>query len=209
MNEKNLIIVVVIISIVILGGWVYKETKPKPGGQFPDEGRTHVDIGTEMKYGTNPPTSGNHYAQWTKWGTYDSPKDDRNLVHSLEHGYVILSYNCDVKSTGFNLIPTVLAQTSDRPMELATESAEQAASMAATMSENFKSEQCSDLVKQLTDVYNSKGQTRLIVIPRPNMEHRIALTAWRYMETMDNFDKSKIESFIDGHINQGPEKTME
>lgn len=209
MNEKRLIIVVVLVSIAILGFWVYQESKPKPGGQFADEGRTHVDIGTDMKYGTNPPTSGNHYAQWTKWGVYDAPKDDRNLVHSLEHGYVIMSYNCDIKPTGFNIVPTVLAQMSGRPMELASESAEQAASMAATLSENFKTDQCLGLVKDLTDLYNSKGQTRLLVVPRPNMEHRIALTAWRYMETMDNFEKSKISTFIDGHINQGPEKTME
>jgi hypothetical protein len=209
MNEKKLIIFVVIVSIAILSFWVYNESKPKPGGQFPDEGREHIDIGTEMTYGTNPPTSGNHYAQWTKWGVYDAPKDDRNLLHSLEHGYVILSYNCDIQSTGFSLIRPTFAQTSDRPMEIASESADQSASMAATLSENFKSEQCSKLVQDLTDVYNAKGQTRLIVIPRSNMDHRIALTAWRYMETMNSFDKSKINSFIDGHINQGPEKTME
>jgi hypothetical protein len=29
------------------------------------------------------------------------------------------------------------------------------------------------------------------------------------MEKMNSFDKSKIEEFIKGHINQGPEKTME
>lgn len=209
MNEKRIIILVVIFSITILGFWVYKESKPKPGNQLPDEGREHVDIGTEIKYGTNPPTSGNHYAQWTKWGVYDTPKDDRNLLHSLEHGYVIMSYNCNIKPTGFNLVPTTLAQTSGRPMKLATESAEQVASIAAALSENFKTQQCASLVKQLTDIYNAKGQTRLIVIPRPNMDYRLALTAWRYMVTMDNFDKSKIETFIDGHINQGPEKTME
>lgn len=209
MNEKRLIIAVIILSVAILGYWVYSESKPKPGGQFPDEGRTHIDIGTEMVYGTNPPTSGNHYAQWTKWGIYDTPKDDRNLVHSLEHGYVILSYNCNIKPTGFNLIPAAIAQTSGRPMQLATESAEQIASLAATLSEEFKTEQCTSLVKDLRDIYDSKGQTRLIVVPRPNMDSRIALTAWRYMETLNEIDKSKITKFIDGHINQGPEKTME
>lgn len=209
MNEKKLIIIVVVLSLAILGFWVYNESKPKPGTQLADEGREHVDIGTEMTYGTNPPTSGNHYAQWTKWGVYDTPKDDRNLIHSLEHGYVIMSYNCDVQSTGFNLIPSAIAQTSGRPMELATESAEQMASIAASLSENFKTQQCTQLVNDLTSVYNSKGQTRLIVVPRPNMDHRIALTAWRYMETMNTFDKAKIEAFISGHINQGPEKTME
>lgn len=209
MNEKYIIGIIVIISLVILGFWVFKETKPKPGTQLADEGRTHVDIGTQVAYGTNPPTSGNHYAQWTKWGVYDTPKDDRNLVHSLEHGYVIMSYNCDVQSTGFQLIPTALAQTSGRPMELATESAEQIASAAASLSENFKSDQCKQLIKDLTDVYNAKGQVRLLVLPRPNMDVRIALTAWRYMDQMNNFDKKRIENFIDGHINQGPEKTME
>ncbi len=209
MNEKAIIAIVIIISIAVLGFWVFNETKPKPGTLLTDEGRTHVEIGTDVQYGTNPPTSGNHYAQWTKWGIYDTPKDDRNLVHSLEHGYVIMYYNCDIQPVSWNLIPTVSAQTSGRPMEMATESAEQIASAAATLSENFKSEQCNELVKNLTDVYNAKGQVRLLVIPRPNMDSRVALTAWRYMEKMNNFDRSKIESFISGHINQGPEKTME
>jgi hypothetical protein len=209
MNEKSIIAIVVVVSIAILGFWIYNESKPKPGNQLPDEGSTHVDIGTEVSYGTNPPTSGNHYAQWTKWGTYDTPKDDRNLVHSLEHGYVIMHYNCDIQPTGFNLVPAALAQQEPRPMGLASESAEQMASAAATLSENFKSEQCNQLVKDLTDIYNAKGQVRLILVPRPNMDNRITLTAWRYMETMNNFDRSKIETFISGHINQGPEKTME
>ena len=209
MNEKALIGVVIIVSIAVLGFWVFNETKPKPGTLLPDEGRTHIEIGTQVQYGTNPPTSGNHYAQWTKWGVYDAPKDDRNLVHSLEHGYVIISYNCDIQPTGWNLIPTTLAQSASRPMEVASESAEQMASAAATLSDNFKSEQCSKLVKDLTDVYNAKGQVRLLVIPRANMDARIALTAWRYMEKMNTFDRSKIENFISGHINQGPEKTME
>jgi hypothetical protein len=209
MNEKRLIIIIVTICLAILGYWVYSESKPKPGIQLADEGREHVQIGTEVQYGTNPPTSGNHYAQWTKWGVYDTPKDDRNLVHSLEHGYVIMHYNCDVQSTGFNLIPPAFAQTSGRPMEMATESAEQIASAAATLSDNFKSDQCKQLVNNLTDVYNAKGQVRLLVVPRPKLDSMIALTAWRHMEKMNSFDKSKIEEFIKGHINQGPEKTME
>lgn len=209
MNEKRLILIIVALSLAILGFWVFQESKPKPGIQLADEGREHVPIGTEVAYGTNPPTSGNHYAQWTKWGVYDTPKDDRNLVHSLEHGYVIISYNCDVKTTGFNLIPTAHAQNSGRPMQVASESAEQMASAAATLSENFKADHCKQLVNNLTDIYNSKGQVRLLVVPRPNLDSMIALTAWRYMEKMNNFDKGKIEKFISGHLNQGPEKTME
>lgn len=208
-SEKRLIILVVVLSLAIVGFWVYNESKPKVGIQFEDEGREHVDIGTQVEYKTNPPTSGNHYAQWTKWGTYDTPRDDRNLVHSLEHGYVILFYNCDIQPTGFSLIPQIFAQEGSRPMSVASDSAQQLASAAATLSDNFKSQSCQQLVRDLTDIYNSRGQTRLIVVPRPNMDSRIALSAWRYLEKMDNFDKDKINAFISSHINQGPEKTME
>jgi predicted negative regulator of RcsB-dependent stress response len=38
MNEKRLIIVVVLVSIAILGFWVYQESKPKPGGGFAGAG---------------------------------------------------------------------------------------------------------------------------------------------------------------------------
>ncbi len=208
MNEKRLIILVIVLSAAILGFWVYNESKPKPGAQFEDEGREHVAIGTQVAYKTNPPTSGNHYAEWTKWGVYQTPRDDRNLLHSLEHGYIIMNYNCDIQPTGFNLIPNAIAQ-SGRPMQVASESAEANASAAATLSDNFQSASCQELVTDLTSVYDARGQTRLIVVPRPNMDSKIILTAWRYMEKMDNFDKDKINAFISGHINQGPEKTME
>lgn len=209
MSEKRWVILILIACIAILGFWVYRDIKPKPGTELADEGREHVQIGTEVAYGANPPTSGNHYAQWTKWGAYDAPKDDRNLVHSLEHGYVILSYDCDNAPTSFNLIPRVFAQLDPKPMEVATKSAEQIASAKSALSDNFKSEQCQQLINELTKVYNDKGRSRLIVVPRPNMVSSIALTAWRRMEKMNNFDEARIKSFIDGLINQGPEKTME
>jgi len=37
-------------------------------------------------------TSGPHYAEWTRAGIYNRAPEDGNLVHSLEHGYVIISY---------------------------------------------------------------------------------------------------------------------
>lgn len=208
-TEKIIVAAVVVVCIAVLGFWVFHESKPLPGTQYPDEGRTHIDIGTVMNYGTNPPTSGNHYPQWIKWGIYPAPKDDRNLVHSLEHGYVIMSYNCDINPTGFHLIPEALAQSATDPMSVATDSVQQDASAAATLSDNFKSDQCKQLVDQLTSVYNDKGQVRLIVIPRPNMDSRIALTSWRYLEKLNTFDQKKIDDFIDAHLNQGPEKTIE
>lgn len=45
-------------------------------------------------YNSDPPTSGWHYPQPASAGVYDTPIGDEFLVHSLEHGYVIMSYDC-------------------------------------------------------------------------------------------------------------------
>jgi hypothetical protein len=55
--------------------------------------RDHVPDGTKVQYTTNPPTSGNHWAVPVAWGTYPVAPPDEKLVHNLEHGGVIISYN--------------------------------------------------------------------------------------------------------------------
>ena len=41
------------------------------------------------------------------------------------------------------------------------------------------------------------------------MDSKIALTAWNWIDKLDSFDEKRIESFIDSHRDQGPEKTAE
>lgn len=53
----------------------------------------HVPDGTEIPYSTNPPAGGEHYNKTAHAGFYDKAPADGNLVHSLEHGAVILWYN--------------------------------------------------------------------------------------------------------------------
>jgi len=60
----------------------------------PDEGATHVPCTQTVPYQTNPPSSGNHYNCWAAYQTYTSPIPWGNLVHSLEHGAVVMTYNC-------------------------------------------------------------------------------------------------------------------
>ena len=62
------------------------------GTSYTVEGRTHVADGIKVDYKTNPPSSGNHYAQPTKWGVYENSLPDETLVHNLEHGGVWISY---------------------------------------------------------------------------------------------------------------------
>lgn len=54
--------------------------------------RTHVADGTEVKYSTNPPTSGDHYAAPDTAGIKESEIPDGKAVHNLEHGYIWITY---------------------------------------------------------------------------------------------------------------------
>lgn len=66
-----------------------------PGTSIPDLGRGHVRAGSPVNYNSNPPTSGQHYDTWAQWGIYDGAPADGQLVHNLEHGGIIISYNPD------------------------------------------------------------------------------------------------------------------
>jgi hypothetical protein len=57
----------------------------------PIEGRNHV-LGA-VKYGTNPPTSGNHYPIPTPDGVYTKEPQPTHFVHTLEHGRVEIQYS--------------------------------------------------------------------------------------------------------------------
>jgi hypothetical protein len=63
--------------------------------QFPDEGNEHVSRDTDIDYARIPPLSGPHYdAQYaTPAGFYDEEQELGSLVHTLEHGAVIVYYD--------------------------------------------------------------------------------------------------------------------
>ena len=54
------------------------------------EGRTHVT--SNVKYKTNPPTSGNHYPIPQDDGVYTKTPPMTHLVHAMEHGRVLIQY---------------------------------------------------------------------------------------------------------------------
>ena len=58
------------------------------------EGETHVAICSYVDYRTLPPSSGDHYPIWAAYMTYDKPVPEGYWVHNLEHGGIVLSYNC-------------------------------------------------------------------------------------------------------------------
>jgi len=60
----------------------------------PIEGNLHEPICSPVPYGTNPPSSGNHYGIWASYRTYTQPFLPGFWVHCLEHGAVVIGYNC-------------------------------------------------------------------------------------------------------------------
>jgi hypothetical protein len=63
--------------------------------QFPNRGTTHVQQGSSIDYERVPPLSGTHYASTTDAGFYEETPALGSLVHTLEHGAVIVYYDAD------------------------------------------------------------------------------------------------------------------
>ena len=54
----------------------------------------HVAACTPIEYSSNPPSSGEHYPNWADFGVYDFALPRGFWVHNLEHGAVVVTYNC-------------------------------------------------------------------------------------------------------------------
>lgn len=204
--------------------WVIRFlTTSPPGTRMDNQGREHVskeDVAT-FSYNSNPPTSGPHLETWVKPGIYAIPQSEGELIHSLEHGYVIIHYNCNAlqKSDGRSqmserygrnaLIPVAFADHPDDDGLPATHSAALESPEATQSGGVNQSEECKLLQSELEALARRKNLFKLIVVPRSGMDTRIALTSWAYIDTMNDVDTDRIEKFIDYHRDHGPEQTME
>lgn len=54
--------------------------------------RNHLP--NEIIYADSPPAGGDHDRCWASWGVYDEPLPARNWVHNLEHGGIVVLYDC-------------------------------------------------------------------------------------------------------------------
>lgn len=59
----------------------------------PDRGRDHVPAGTEVATGEPFPLSGPHWPRPLNPGFYDEPQPAGLLIHSLEHGHIVIYYD--------------------------------------------------------------------------------------------------------------------
>lgn len=99
---------IAIVVIFVVGGaiwYVANETvrgerdklrpDPNPNEQvIADEGRGHVEEGESVAYLHYPPSSGKHYASTAPYGFYEETFAEPFWLHNLEHGDIIILYNC-------------------------------------------------------------------------------------------------------------------
>jgi hypothetical protein len=58
----------------------------------------HVPIPSNINWNSNPPSSGPHYPYWAAYQAYTEPVPRGYYVHDLEHGAIVLLYNCATSS---------------------------------------------------------------------------------------------------------------
>ncbi len=65
-------------------------------------------------------------------------------------------------------------------------------------------EGCPELVAQLLTIPPT-GFSQYIVSPYSNMDHRIAVTAYRHLMYLEEFDEARIQEFVDAYLDRAPE----
>lgn len=107
----------ILVVVIILGFVIYALTRseklaPKPPAlaeeKHDNQGQQHIAQSQEhVAYNSNPPSSGPHYVQPTPWGIKDSEIADETLVHNLEHGGIIITYQPNLDPAKVNQLRDV------------------------------------------------------------------------------------------------------
>lgn len=109
--------------VAFVGYLIWNEVRPKPGQSVPLLQAVHIALGAAHEpYNSDPPTSGPHDAKPASAGFYDTTLADETLVHNLEHGYVVIWYNCtQLDDAGCQTLKTQIKNVMDRakPVTLA------------------------------------------------------------------------------------------
>ncbi len=223
---------IALLVIGALGFLLYKGvTKPLPGEEVTEVGggklsQEHVTDIADVVYSSNPPAGGKHFPVWAKPGVYDRFISDGYFLHSMEHGYIVIWYDCSKPVSSIQSLVSRASAHSDESVGDATSSGKPLMHMTAQVAaatswitpqnppavevelpESFKTDACKNLMSQLSEF--TKVAQRVIVAPRQGMETPIALTAWGRILKLQNVDKEVIENFINAFHNRGPEATME
>lgn len=191
----------IILTLVVLGigFWIYISVANLPGVAIADQGRDHKskEENDKFSYNSYPPTSGPHDEDWIRPGIYNTPQDKYKLIHSLEHGYIVIHYNCKPLVSNIQyLISGVSAHEDEGDLD-----------KDSTPSAQIKTD-C-ELGKVLADFGNKMGMKKFVVTPDESIKYPMVMTAWNRILEMKNFDEKLATSFVNAFRGKGPELTME
>ncbi len=142
------------------------------------EGFEHVAVCSAVTYGTRPPSSGNHYPIWAAYKTYTTPVPEGFFVHNLEHGTIVLTYNCALSHADGGCEADVAA--------------------AQAMLDALPADP--DCAAQ-----GSAVRRRSLMTPDPNLDVPFAASAWGWTLRAQCFDATAFQAFALAHYNQGRE----
>ncbi len=121
-TEQKIILSGTLATLIILAGvtWLaYQPTKrlqsPALGKEMPDQGSPHIAVGEQHPpYNSNPPTSGWMYGETAGPGIKDQEVPDERLLHSMEHGGVIVYYKADLSQNQIDQVKKVFNDASGK-----------------------------------------------------------------------------------------------
>ncbi|MCH7998301.1 MAG: DUF3105 domain-containing protein [Chloroflexi bacterium] len=158
------VLAVVAVAVLVSSGGDSRPDYPYTVQTFEDLGRDHLAPGqTYDFYNSDPPTTGPHAPLPAEWGVHDLPVAKEVLPHNMEHGGVVVQYDC---SAG------------EAPLD------------------DAGCQELRDQLAAITESNRSDGKL-VLMVPYAGMEHTIALTAWRTLDTLDEFDEQRVQAFID------------
>lgn len=121
--------IILLTLIIIFGGvWFFNKqavenkdrlSKPLMGEKMADEGAGHVDSNdTHPAYKSNPPTSGSHWVGVAGPGIKDEAVPDELILHSMEHGAVVVWYKEDLEQSEVDKIKEAFNNSSGKKIML-------------------------------------------------------------------------------------------
>lgn len=150
-----------------------KEYPPGEGG--------HTSFCEEQTWSTQPPNNGYHFSVHAEFKTYADSVPYGYLVHSLEHGGVVIGYNCP----------------GGCPQEVA---------MAQAWIDSWPADPPNPACERIH--CHPQPARRFILAPDPRLPVRWAASAWGSTWKTDCLDTASLGVYARGHYRLGPEDLM-
>jgi hypothetical protein len=167
-----------------------------------DQSRWHIPYCTPISYLSNPPASGPHWPWPANWGMHAGIVPHEWWVHNLEHGGIVLLYNCPYDTDGG-------AQPINGVDESGCSGAADGGTNAMAVPNN-----CPNEIAQLQQLYSNGPifnwgdalfEVKILVTADPLLPTRFAAVAWDWVWEGNTLDVPTVQCFINARYGNGPE----